>query len=72
MEFLYEILKLQKLIIRAIFFIRPSESLVDIIENHKFFTVFDFFLREIFKMLFHELLGRSPHKFFLEQLHSRR
>lgn len=59
---LTEILKVQKRILRAIFFKRPSDSMQKIIDEFKIPTVFDLLIREIINLVFLHLRGQYPLK----------
>ena len=52
---LNEILKLQRRIIRAIFYLRKTDSLEHIIQVNKLFTVFELHVREVFREVFTNL-----------------
>ena len=52
---LNEILKLQRRIIRAIFYLRKTDSLEHIIQINKLFTVFELHVREVFREVFTNL-----------------
>ena len=68
---LSEIMKLQKRILRAIFFKRRYESIKEIMDENKLLTVFDLYFFEMFKYLFMEL--RSDRKNgFLSQIYSQK
>ena len=68
---LTEIMKLQKRILRAIFFKRRYESIKEIMDENKLLTVFDLYFFDMFKYLFMEL--RSDRKNgFLSQIYSQK
>ena len=56
---LTEIMKLQKRILRAIFFKRRYESIKVILNENKLLTVFDLYFCEMFKYLFMELPSKN-------------
>lgn len=71
-NFLSEILKAQKRIIRAIFFKRPSESTNNIFEEHKIPTVFDLIIKELVNYVFLQIRRATPVTSLVFMEHSER